>query len=93
MNIKTNSVVNYDDTGPTGLSNGYSVGILTSQGNQNLTGISTIQTISATQINSSTISVSDGLNGNGSGLTNLPNIQSSRIIALKYIFADPPLRA
>jgi len=93
MNIKTNSVVNYDGTGTTELPNGYSVGILTSQGNQSISGISTIQTISATNANSSTISVSNGLNGNGSGLTNLPNLQNGRIIALKYIFADPPLRA
>lgn len=93
MNIKTNSVVNYEGTGSIELPNGYSVGILTSQGNQNFTGISTIQTISAVNINSSTISISNGLNGNGSGLNNLPNIQSGRIIALKYIFSDPPLRS
>lgn len=92
MNIKTNAIVNYNGTEPTELPNGYSVGILTSQGNINISGISTIETISGTSLNSSTISVTS-MNGDGSGLTNLPSLQNGRVIALKYIFADPPLRS
>ncbi len=92
MNIKANSVVNYNGTGATELPNGYSVGILTSQGNQNIIGITTIQTISGTSANCTTISVTS-MNGNGSGLTGTTSIQNGRVIALKYIFADPPLRS
>lgn len=92
MNIKTNAIVNYNGTEPIELPNGYSVGILTSQGNINISGISTIETISGTSLNSSTISVTS-MNGDEYGLTNLPSLQNGRVIALKYIFADPPLRS
>lgn len=92
MNIKTNAVVGSTGNNSVNLSNGFSAGTLTAEGNINLSGISTVGVLSSTSLNATTITVSS-LSGNGSGLTNIPNVQSSRIIAFKYIFSDPPLRS
>lgn len=92
MNIKSNSIVSSNGNESVNLPNGFSVGSIIVQGNLNLLGITTSQSVNSNEIFATSVNV-ESLSGNGSGLTNTPNIQSSRVIALKYIFADPPLRA
>ena len=92
MNIKSNSIVSSNGNESVNLPNGFSVGSIIVQGNLNLLGITTSQSVNSNEIFATSVNV-ESLSGNGSELTNTPNIQSSRVIALKYIFADPPLRA
>jgi hypothetical protein len=97
MYIRSNSVVNYNGTGPVELPESVSIGssVILVSGGLNLSGVSTFTSINATNISSSpstTINASR-FTGDGSQITGLTTISSSRIIALKYIFADPPLRA
>lgn len=99
MYIRSNSVVNYDETGPVELPESISIGssVILVSGGLNLSGVSTFTTINATNISSSSPSTTtinaSRFTGDGSQITGLTTISSSRIIALKYIFADPPLRA
>lgn len=92
MNIKANAVVGSTGNNSVNLSNGFYGGSISLQGNIVIGGITTVGILSSTSLVTTTINV-NSLSGNGSGLTNVPNIQTSRVIALKYIFADPPLRA
>ena len=92
MNIKTNSVIGSNGNKSVSLPNGFYVGSLSAQGNLNITGITTSEVLNTNGLNASIVNVSS-ISGNGSGLTGVPNLQSGRVIALKYIFADPPMRA
>ena len=94
MYIRTNSIENYTGTGPVELPDSISIGssVIPISGGLNLTGISTFADISASNIPSTTITATRFV-GDGSQITGLSTTTSSRIIALKYIFADPPLRA
>ena len=93
MNIKSNSIVGVDGTSAVELANGYSVGSLDLQGGVVFSGISTIGIVSSTSINVSGVVTATSFVGNGSFLSGISTITKSRVIGLKYIFADPPLRA
>jgi hypothetical protein len=93
--IKVNSISNRLDEGPPELSNGAilpSESSLTVSGGLNLTGISTVGDISATNIDASTVTASSFV-GDGSQLTGLPTVSQSKIIALKIIMDPLPFRA
>ena len=94
MYIRSNSIVNYNGTGPVEFPDSISIGssIISANGDLNLSGVSSFNNINATNIPSSTISANRFV-GDGSQLTGLTTTTSSKIIALKYIFSDPPLRA
>ena len=96
MNIKTNSVVGNDGNSAIQLTYGATLpsgSRLNVQGNVNLTGISTVGLLSATNAVVSGIVTASTFVGNGSGLTGVQSISSSKSIALKYIISDPPLRS
>ena len=80
MNIKSNSVVSSNGNESVNLPNGFSVGSLTAQGNFNISGITTSETLNTNGLTASVVNVRS-LSGNGSGITNVPNLQSSRVIA------------
>lgn len=94
MNIKSNSVVGSNGLDTVNLPNSVSTGssVVNVYGNIQSTGIVTTTILNATSVNTTTISSSNFV-GNGSQLTGLVSTNSSKSIALKYIFADPPLRA
>lgn len=94
MYIRSNSIENYNGTGPVELPDSISIGssVIPISGGLNLSGITTFASINATNIPSSTISATRFV-GDGSQIVGLTTTTKSRIIALKYIFADPPLRA
>lgn len=93
--IKVNSIVNRFDTGAPTLP--YSAvippsGTLTINGSINAVGVSTLQTIQATSINSQTIYASSFV-GDGSQLTGLPTASQSKVVALKLIIDPLPFRS
>lgn len=93
--IKVNSISNRLDEGAPELTYGATVptgGILSASGNVNLTGISTIGTVNATNINATTVSATSFI-GDGSQLSGLPVVNSSKVIALKIIFDPLPFRS
>ena len=94
MYIRSNSIVNYNDTGPVEFPDSISIGssVISTNGNLNLSGVSTFSSINGSSISASTVTANRFV-GDGSQITGLATITSSKIIALKYIFADPPLRA
>ena len=96
MNIKTNSVVGKDGNSATQLTYGATLpsgSRLNVQGNVNLTGISTVGLLSATNAVVSGIVTATSFIGDGSGLSNIASVSASKSIALKYIISDPPLRS
>lgn len=93
--IKVNSISNRLDEGAPELTYGATVpagGILSASGSVNITGISTIGTVNATNINATTVSATSFI-GDGSQLSGLPVVNSSKIIALKIIFDPLPFRS
>lgn len=93
--IKVNSISNRLDEGAPELTYGAIIpngGLVSAQGNVNVVGVSTIGTISATSVNANTVSATS-FTGNGSQLTGLPVVSSSKIIALKLIFDPLPFRS
>lgn len=61
-------------------------------GNIETTGVVTTTILNSSSINSTNIS-SPNFVGNGSQLTNITTTNASKVIALKYILSDPPLRS
>jgi len=93
--IKVNSISNRLDEGAPELTYGAIIpsgGLVSSQGNVSISGISTVGTVSATSVNASTVSATS-FTGNGSQLTGLPIVSSSKVIALKLIFDPLPFRS
>lgn len=85
--VRVNSIVNLDGTGPVELTYGATIPAgnpLTAQGNVNITGVSTISTVSSTSLNASTITAQSFV-GNGSQLTGLPIVNSGKAIAIAII--------
>jgi len=93
--IKVNSIVNRFDTGapifpysaviPPG-------GTLTVNGSINTVGVSTLQSIQADTVLSQTITATSFV-GDGSGLTGLPTVNQSKVVALKMIIDPLPFRS
>ncbi len=93
--IKVNSISNRLDEGAPELTYGAIIpsgNLVSAAGNVNISGISTVATISATNINATTVSATS-FSGNGSQLTGLPIVNSGKIIALKLIFDPLPFRS
>ena len=96
MNIKTNSVVGKDGNSATQLTYGATLpsgSRLNVQGNVNLTGISTVGLLSATNAVVSGIVTASTFVGDGSGLTGVQSVSSSKSIALKTILDPLPFRS
>ena len=96
MNIKTNSVVGNDGNSAIQLTYGATLpsgSRLNVQGNVNISGVSTVGLLSATNASVSGIVTATTFVGDGSGLSNIISVSSSKSIALKYIISDPPLRS
>lgn len=93
--IKVNSISNRLDEGAPELTYGASVPsgeFVSAQGNVSISGISTVGTVNATSVNATTVSA-NSFTGNGSQLTGLPVVNSSKVIALKLIFDPLPFRS
>ena len=85
--VRVNSIVDLAGTGPVELTYGATVpagNTLTAQGNVNLTGVSTVNTISSTNLNATTVTASSFV-GNGSQLIGLPVVNSGKAIAIALI--------
>jgi hypothetical protein len=96
MNVKTNSIVSSNGNDGVNLIDGAIIPAeskLTVNGNINLTGVSTVGILSATNAVVSGIVTATSFIGNGSQLTNISTVSISKSIALKYILSDPPLRS
>lgn len=94
MNIKSNSVAGSNNLDAVNLPNSISIGssIVNVFGNVQTTGVVTTTTLNSNSVNTTTIS-SPNFIGNGSQLTNITTTNASKVIALKYILSDPPLRS
>jgi hypothetical protein len=95
MRLQTNSIVDKNGGGnvefqvPPDINNT----TIIINGNLEFGGICTIsEFVSANNVTTSEIITASSFVGDGSGL-NIPTIEKSKSIALKYIFADPPLRS
>lgn len=93
MNIKSNSVVGSNGSSPVSLPNSISIG----SSIINVSGNIQSELVTTTILNTTTVNVttvnSNRYLGDGSQITGLPSTNARKIIAFKYIFADPPLRA
>ena len=96
FNLRTNSIVGKNGEDPTTLPYGSSLSSgsgFNIQGNINVSGISTVSNVLATNASVSGIVTAASFVGDGSGLTGVQSVSSSKSIALKYIISDPPLRS
>ena len=94
--IKVNSIVNKNDDGQVELTRGATIPSgqqLSVTGNFNVTGVLTATSYDVGSMNVTGVVTASSFVGDGSALTNLPTVSSSKIIAYKYILSDPPLRA
>ena len=94
--IKVDSITDRNNSGQPTLTYGATLpsgSRLNVQGNVNLTGISTVGLLSATNAVVSGIVTATSFIGDGSGLSNIASVSASKSIALKYIISDPPLRS
>ena len=98
FNVRVDSLTNKNNNGPVELPSGVTVdvelqgGELAVNGELYVSGITTVGFLT-TQHATVGIITAETLRGDGAGLTNLPNVTTSKAIALKLIFADPPLRS
>ncbi len=95
LNLKVNSITNRNDDGSVQFSDGATIpssGTLTVSGNVNLSGVSTVGFLTASNVTAGIITATSFV-GNGSGLTNVPSVSLAKAIALKLILSDPPLRS
>lgn len=93
--IKVNEIVDRFDSGAPTLPYGCIVppeGTLTINGNINSVGVSTIGTVEAVSVNASSLTASSFV-GDGSGLTGLPIVSQSKVVALKMIIDPLPFRS
>ena len=91
MDIKANAILNSTGDGPVEFTNGTSVSGLVTTTNINFTGVSTAGNIQATAVSVSNINAV--LVGSGASLSGMSPVASGRVVGLKFILADPPLRA
>lgn len=95
MDIKVNDIVGSNGLTPPSFPDGLVIsdgGRIDLYGNVAISGISTLSTLNIQQGTSSLVN-SSAYVGDGSGLTGISTSSPSRVVGLKYIFADPPLRA
>lgn len=95
MNIKSNSVVGSNGVSSPSFPDGMKMSgnIINNYGNLNLIGITTLSNINA-NTSISNVVYSTSYVGDASGLTGIvTTTTSSKVIALKYLFSDPPLRS
>jgi len=94
FNVRVDSLTNKNDDGPIEVPSGVSVdsGELAVNGKINITGVTTVGFLTAQHV---TIGVVTAITfvGDGSGLTNIPLLTTSKAYGLKLIFSDPPLRS
>lgn len=91
MDIKANAILNSTGDGPVEFTNGLSVSGLVTSTNVNFTGVTTTGNISVNTLSGTNVDAI--LVGSGSSLSGLSPVASGRIVGLKFILADPPLRA
>ena len=94
--IRVDSITDLNGTGATQLTYGATLpsgSRLNVQGNVNISGVSTVGLLSATNVSVSGIVTATSFIGDGSGLSNITTVSASKSIALKYIISDPPLRS
>jgi hypothetical protein len=93
--LNVNSIVDRLDEGPPELTFGAVIpqdAILTANGDVNVTGVSTISTLSASDINATTITATSFV-GDGSQLSGLPVTSASKTIGLKRIIGFDEYRS
>jgi|GEM_PF-2210615 len=96
MRIRSDSIVNKNGDGSIQFSNGAVAAEgqpIIVQGNLNISGIATVGFLTAKNANITGVITATSFVGDGSQLTNIPTVNTSRSIALRYIIADPPLRS
>ena len=97
MDIKVNSVVGSNEQSLPNFPDGVDIGSNSSisvHGHINVVGVTTLQSIFVESDASTANLYSDAYVGDGSQLTGIVTTTTpSKVIGLKYIFADPPLRA
>lgn len=98
FNVRVDSLTNKNNDGPVEVPSGVTVdvaglgGELALNGEVDITGITTVGFVTAQHANVGIITAVT-FNGDGSGLTNVPSLQTSKAYALKLVFSDPPLRS
>ena len=94
FNVRVDSLTNKNDDGPIEVPSGVSVdsGELAVNGKINITGVTTVGFLTAQHVVVGAITATT-LIGDGSALTNIPLLATSKAYGLKLIFSDPPLRS
>lgn len=95
MNIKSDSVVGSNGVSSPNFPDGVNIGQnkLNHYGDSNFVGISTLANINS-NTSISNVVYSTAYVGDASGLTGIvTTTTSSKVVALKYILSDPPLRS
>ena len=94
FNVRVDSFRNKNDDGPVEVSSGLSVesGQLDINGSVVVSGVTTVGFLTAQDATVGVITANTYF-GDGAGLVNVDSVSASKAIALKLIFADPPLRS
>ena len=94
FNVRVDSFRNTNDDGPVEVPSGLSVttGEFAIVGSVVTSGVTTVGFLTAQNATVGVITATT-LIGDGSGLTNVPTVTTSKSIALKLILSDPPLRS
>ena len=93
FNVRVDSLTNKNNNGPVEVPSGLS-GELAANGNLYSTGITTVGFITTQHATVGVVTATTFI-GDGSGLTNVPTVTTSKSIALKLLLSpsDPPLRS
>jgi hypothetical protein len=94
--LNVNSIVDRNDNGPSSLDFGATIPsgqTLTNNGNFNITGVSTVGFLTASNVNVSGVVTASSFVGDGSGLVGLQVVSASKSIALKVILDPLPFRS
>ena len=98
FNVRVGSLTNKNNDGPIEVPFGLTVddaglgGEFAANGEIDITGITTVGFVTAQHVKAGVITAVT-FNGDGSGLTNVPSLETSKAYALKMIISDPPLRS
>ena len=93
--LRVDSIRNRNDDGPPSLIKGASIPsgeVLSVVGNISVSGVTTVGFLTAQHVVVGVITATT-LIGDGSALTNIPLLATSKAYGLKLIFSDPPLRS